>query len=180
MIQIDPTMRFDPPEGCRHRRETESIRQIILHWTGGDNGARTVYKTLQWRQLSYHYLIDSYGGITQFVCDAHAAYHAGRANGNSIGVALTGLGLSAEGEWEKIHNRQCKIGEFAPAQIDSLRALLTHLCRAYGIPRRVATEQTVLADKHQYNGVMGHLHWTTRKIDPGLALMHTLANTWAL
>jgi N-acetylmuramoyl-L-alanine amidase len=59
------------------------------------------------RQVSYHYLIDTDGGTTQFVPENKRAWHAGAANWKgdqdinsiSIGVSLENLGF----KWKKEH-----------------------------------------------------------------------------
>lgn len=119
--------RPSPNHGPRGGRAVDCI---ILHHTGGSSaaGALAELRRQSGRRVSAHYLINPLGIVYQLVDDARAAWHAGRAeldgdphvNARSIGIELVNPGDG--------------VTPFPPAQIDSLVALLCHLCHAYSIP----------------------------------------------
>jgi len=72
----------------QRRRGIDSIRQIVLHHTGGDgDGAARVYNTLfNDRRLSVHFVVDDDGRVFQFLDVVEKAWHAGKVNEVSVGI----------------------------------------------------------------------------------------------
>lgn len=72
---------------------------IVIHNDGSNMTARQTYNVLRRRRLSYHYFIDRYGKIYEFVNPMYVAKHAGisiydvfsRWNDFSIGICLQGI-----------------------------------------------------------------------------------------
>lgn len=101
---------------------------ILIH----DTASPTASSAISWMKnpdskVSYHYLIDRNGRITQHVDVAHRAWHAGvcRLNGEktdmnsrSIGIGLVNTGSQ----------------EYPPEQIAALVGLVEHLMRENAIP----------------------------------------------
>lgn len=168
----------------------ESTRAVVLHWTGGRRGGPAVFRTLQTRGLSVQFNIDPDGTIWQF-CDASMrCSHATGANSWSIGVEMTNPAQpkQATGDVpravvvESIHGRDVKHTTFTAEQVAAALALVETLCKAYGLPLAVPMDgrgvlSTVVpkAQLAAFRGVIGHLHTTLRKIDPGIAILRAVA-----
>jgi len=69
-------------------RKAVDINRIIIHHSGGGIGG--LLSTLNQRKLSYHYVILPSGKVWELVSVRHVAWHAGNANGDSIGIAFVG------------------------------------------------------------------------------------------
>jgi hypothetical protein len=178
---ILPPLLFRPPLGCRERKSDEIIDKIVVHWTGGSGDARQVARTLKSRRLSYHYVIDDTGIVTQLCSDLDAAYHAGKENGRSIGVALVSRGYdrgnstpAGRHNLQRIHGKSLSILKYKPKQIVTAIWLLDLLIRKYGIQRYVECSETKIEYPELFRGVIGHYHLSKRKFDPGIEIMEIL------
>jgi hypothetical protein len=138
---------------------------IVLHWTGGENGAGVdpgeygVVDTLAKRRLSVHFIIEPDGRIVQTADLTTRCAHAGTpANDRAIGIEiasrgfatrddLRGLGLRERTalDWEAsrdvytdtIHGERTHMVAFTPTQVQSMLWLVETLCGLLAIPRRV-------------------------------------------
>ena len=115
--------RFEPADSSNYRAVStaRTIDKIVIHITDGRaniNGPISWFKNPT-ANVSAHYVIGQDGEIVQMVAHNDVAWHAGSANGTSIGiehVANThGLNPTA-------------------AQMCASAALVTWLCDQYGIP----------------------------------------------
>lgn len=172
--------------GLPHRPET---RAVMLHHTGGEGDAIQMHSVLVERKLSVPFHVDHTGLITQF-CDTEArCQHAGAANGWSIGIEVQNRangarmqkGVAREIVIERIHGMDAARTAFTAEQMASTLALTSVLCEAYGLPLRVPMNgkdvmATVLieAELSVYRGVLGHLHVSRAKVDPGLAILRAI------
>jgi len=156
--------------------------------------------------LSVHFVVEPNGTVYQF-CDASMrCAHAGsaddtnqdgvRVSGNSttIGIEIVNpalrsappRGLPRPMITETIHGEKATVTGFTPAQVTSTIALVRSLCRAYGLPFAfpmdgaavLATTMPELEFK-AFRGVLGHLHLTSRKRDPGIAIFDELRKSAA-
>ena len=96
MIDIitDEIMSFRPPVHCRRRKTEPDL--IVLHWTGGEGSALSVWSTLMQRRLSVHYVIDRDGQVYQMADPMRTVtYHCGPQNDRSIGVEIVSYGARA-------------------------------------------------------------------------------------
>ncbi len=184
VVRREPRFTF---AGLARRTET---RCICLHWTGGRRGGPSVFKTLQKRGLSVQFSIDSDGAIWQF-CDAQLrCSHAAGANSWSIGIEMTNPAQpkQAFGDApravvvENIHGQDLQHTTFTAEQMAAALALTQTLCKAYGLPlavpmdgRDVLSTQAPKELLGSFRGVIGHLNVTTRKVDPGLAVLRAVA-----
>jgi N-acetyl-anhydromuramyl-L-alanine amidase AmpD len=124
-------MRFVPAKYYEPRRAPRAIRRIIIHIT---DGGPNINGTVSWfrnpikdgkpRKVSAHYIVGRNGEVVQMVPENDVAWHAGSANGDSIGIE---------------HNaRAPRPGKPAlyptAAQYCSSAALVRWLCDRYGIP----------------------------------------------
>lgn len=174
----------------RARKPWEEIRKIVLHWTGGEGNAARVERTLRRRGLGYHYVIENTGRVVQIIQDEFAAYHCGRENGWSIGVALVGYGYRwpASRRWRTprgprdvyetcVHGRRVYLADFFQAQKEAAFRLVEDLVAEHGIERRVPVTDCVLdpTEARVFSGVLGHYHINARKLDPGPRLIREVA-----
>jgi N-acetyl-anhydromuramyl-L-alanine amidase AmpD len=184
VVKRDPRFTFS---GLGRR---ESTRAVCLHWTGGRRGGPAVFRTLQVRGLSVQFNIDADGTIWQFCDAALRCSHATGANSWSIGVEMTNPAQpkQATGDApravvvESIHGQDVQHTTFTAAQVTAALALVDTLCQAYGLPLAVPMDgrdvlSTVMpkAQLDTFRGVMGHLHTTRRKLDPGIAILRAVA-----
>jgi len=173
-----------------HRRRTSAV---VLHWTGGEGDAEQMHRVLVRRKLSVHFHIDHMGVITQF-CDTEArCAHAGTANAYSIGIEIQNRankvrevreqkGITRELVTEQIHGVDVTHTTFTAEQTRSALALTDALCIAYSLPFRVPMQggdvlatTLIEAELSVWSGVLGHLHLSRAKVDPGLALLRAIA-----
>lgn len=59
--------------------------------------------------------------------------------------------------------------DFTDAQYEALGRLCAALCGALGVPTEVPPDRGVLFDPTEWEGILGHYHLTTAKVDPGPA-----------
>lgn len=173
---------------------------VVLHWTGGPNGGQQVYRTLRTRGLSVHLCIDADGTVHQY-CDLdRLCAHAGRvddenldghqhsANVSTIGIEIVNpanretvtRGVQRALVREEIHGIEQVHSSFTQAQTDAAIDVTLAICGHYGIEINVPMLGNDIlprvmgeAEWLQFRGVCGHFNLTSRKRDPGLALMRT-------
>lgn len=100
---------------------TRTIDKVVIHIT---DGGANINGTIAWfknpaAKVSAHYVIGQDGEIVQMVAHNDVAWHAGSANGTSIGI-------------EHVANTRGLIP--TAAQMCASAALVTWLCDRYGIP----------------------------------------------
>lgn len=183
-IRREPKFTFT---GLARRTET---RGVCLHHTAGRRGGPAVFRTLQTRGLSVQFCVNTDGEIWQFCDAALRCSHATGANSWSIGVEIVNPAQpkQAFGDSpravvvENIHGQDVQHTTFTADQMVAALALTETLCKAYGLPLAVpmdghdvlstAAPRTTLDG---FRGVVGHLQLTTRKVDPGLAILRAVA-----
>ena len=141
---------FSPNYNKRKRRQANSIKFIIIHYTGMQSERESIQRLCNPRtKVSSHYLINQKGKVSRFVQDWHVAWHAGKScwgryrnlNKNSIGVELV--------------NRGHKFGytNFKKKQLSNLIKLCRIFLKKYKIKKK---------------NIIGHSDIAPcRKIDPG-------------
>jgi len=162
-------LQIRPPRGAGCRREEP--RKFVLHWTGGENPASTVFRTLQSRGrlgLGVDFCIDRDGTIYQFLDPAiHYGYHVGwRHNPSSIGVEIANYGFrwpvwlkwnlrkvperARDREIYKVRFRRVRhyIANFYDVQIRAVFALMDSLTRAFPEIERKVPKDAKHAYKH--------------------------------
>jgi N-acetyl-anhydromuramyl-L-alanine amidase AmpD len=183
------------PGSCGARRRTAPCTLGVLHWTGGEGSGEQVHRVLAARGLSIHFCVDPEGTIYQYADPARVACaHAGRgANDLSWGVEVSCYGFTVGGrpppvvardreEYETtIHGRRARVADFRPAQYAALDVLCDVLSGTLGIPRAVwpgPAERVPWARLKAFHGIVGHMHISTRKLDPGTRPLERLARRW--
>jgi len=129
----------------RKLRRGPGISAVIIHHTGSDNALPFLLDPVN--QVSYHYVIEKDGRITQTVEDEGEAWHSGHGtlfdtpgNPNSYSI---GIGLQGDGNKDA----------FSLLQMLALEQLVAYLVFMYSVP---------------LNRVVGHQHVDpNRKVDPG-------------
>lgn len=186
-------------ESLVQRKKTNAV---VLHWTGGSGLAPQVFRTLVSRGLSVHLVIEPDGTVYQMADLNRRCSHAGSvddsdgdgkvasANANTIGIevvnpanraAITN-GVRRELVTEKIHGLEVEASAFTQAQTQAALDVVSTICTHYKLPISVPMlGDDVLStsmsehDFAVFRGVLGHLHLTRRKRDPGLALLRAVA-----
>lgn len=180
---------WDPHDkGARPRNH--ELRSTVLHFTGGERDAEGICQTLKNRGLSVHFTIDNAGIIIQHAdIGRTVTQHAGFVNNHSIGIEIASRGIAPALRGHprvtydaRIHGRRLTLLEFNPLQVISATKLVTDIHRTLGMrldfPRH--SDGSVYSKKLprnvalKYEGVMGHWHVSSAKVDPGPQIFREL------
>jgi len=141
---------FYSPNFDKKKRVKNSIKSIIIHYTGMQSERESLYRLTNPRsKVSSHFLINQKGKIFRLVKDKNIAWHAGKScwgkfknlNKNSIGIELANKG------------HQFGYTSFKKKQILSLIKVCKILIKKYKIKKK---------------NIVGHSDIAPlRKIDPG-------------
>lgn len=184
---------WDPVDPGARKRKVP-VRAIVLHWTGGVQGAKGIVHTLRHRRLSIHYTIEQDGTVTHHADErTTVCMHAGTANDWTIGVEIANRGrppahsqMPGETYTAVIHGRRLVCLRFSDEQIKAAQALCEHVAHEWGLPLMVpeTSRGDLILDKltdiqqRAFRGVLGHLHVSDAKIDPGADLLTALRDAW--
>jgi len=188
-------LEFKPGAGARKRTLVPDL--FVLHVTGGEGAPPAMFDTLRQRELGIEFAIDIEGVIWQF-CDPLLVdtFDAGPINRRSIGAEVVNYGYRADPKTVPlkgktrplydtiIHGKRVMMARSNPAQVQALVALADTLtsCPALKIPRKlprngagqVHTRLMDAAEIDAFQGVLGHLHVSGAKIDPGTDVFDAL------
>lgn len=168
------------------RVRQDKIRQLVLHYDVTFN-SRSTLSVLQKRGLSYHFLIDGDGEAT--IYQTHnptlsTCFHARSANKHSVGICLNN---PAEPEYQRrdanqrgrerpvkideVHGGHVELLDFFPEQKERAKQLVDLLCGVLGVPHSAPKDlegnfKKGVINADTFDGVIGHYHLTTSKIDP--------------
>lgn len=118
--------------------ESANAAENLQSWTAGPNAS----------QASWHYAVDS-DSVTQSVLEKDISWHAGPANGFSIGVEHAGKAGQTTAEWDD---------DFSKATLAMSSKLVADICLRYGIPaRRLSAEDLARGERR---GICGHVDVT--------------------
>ena len=141
---------FYSPNFSRKKRPNNSIKIIIIHYTGMQSERESMIRLCNQRsKVSSHFVINQNGKIYRLVQDNQIAWHAGKScwaqyknlNKNSIGIELVNKG------------HQFGYTNFKKKQLSSLTKICKSLIKKYKIKKK---------------NVIGHSDVSPlRKIDPG-------------
>lgn len=101
-------------------------------------------------RASAHYTVDADSAV-QSVHEKDVAWHAGPANGYSIGVEHAGFAKQTPAEWGD---------EYSQAMLERSAALVADVCKRYGIPVRKVSAEDLKAGGARRRGICGHLDVT--------------------
>ena len=128
--------RFAPATSFQAMSSPRTISRIVIHITDAPSTSSTVNAfTSPAARVSSHYLVGQDGEVVQFVLENDVAYHANRANGDSIGiehVAIKQGGVT----YHRANGTPVHYNYMPPsdAQYCASAALVSYLCDKYGIP----------------------------------------------
>lgn len=185
----DHGLEFRAGKGARRRFPKQLIDLIVVHWTGGERGARQVFRTLTSRALGVEFVVDPWGIIWQFADPARVdTFDAKGVNPRSIGIEMTNFAFRRPGKpiprpgrdrpryRTQLNGRAREFASFTPWQMKACVALcdaLTATVRT--IPRTIPRNgnnnlirrKLKKAELDAYAGVLGHFHVSGSKLDPG-------------
>jgi N-acetyl-anhydromuramyl-L-alanine amidase AmpD len=160
---------------------------VVLHWTGGEGGHDQIHRTLRKRGLCIHFTCAQDGSIVQHAGIDAVTSHAGKTmNARSVGIEIANAGFPpGNAKWPRqvipahIHDRTIRTLAFYEAQTTAVLRLTRALCDGLRVPFAVPRGESgeVVAGKlsavqrDAWRGVLGHLHISGEKCDPGLALL---------
>ena len=165
---------------------------IVLHHDGA-RSSQGCYQTLLARSLAVQFMVDTDGTVYQALDALAVASHAGVVNGRSVGIEVNNP-VELRFDDAKHPRPRVKIGTpqygargpdpdaivlgFHPAQVQATLLLVDLLCATFKIPRqlpgangKVAVVKDTRVAAGTFAGVCGHLAVTSRKFDPGAALL---------
>lgn len=134
---------------------------VVLHGTGLSHDA-TADNEIAYMQragvgVSYHYYITKNGGLTQFVPETHAAWHAGKSDWSQVAAAQRRVPWHDSGTWEGLNASSVGIGleshndadeEYPEVQLAACKWLCRGLMMKYSIPPwRVVTHAMISAPR---------------------------------
>lgn len=190
-------MEVKPGKGARKRdvKKTQ-IDLFVLHWSGGEGSARTLFTVLNKRELGIEFYLDDEGNIYQF-CDPILVdtFDAGAVNPRSIGIEIKSYGFRTKAadipsagrsrvvREETINNSKIRAAQFTEKQLIALEALIKAVCEAMpSIPMQIPVgadgkpTNKIMTPKQlrEYKGLIGHYHISSKKFDPGLHVFEWL------
>lgn len=189
-VRVNAVVRSDVRFKFAALGKRSATTAVVVHHTGGRGSHHQVYSTLVKRGLSVHFCVNGDGEIWQYADASARCAHAGTANGFTCGIEVVNPARETpmRGDFprqvvvEEIHGVDVRHTTFTSEQVKSVLALTEALCRAYGLPHEVPMANgdvvaTALPKERleAFRGVIGHLHVTTRKVDPGLAVLRSIA-----
>lgn len=101
-------------------------------------------------RASAHYTVDS-DSVVQSVQEKDVAWHAGPANGYSIGIEHAGFAKQSAAEWGD---------EYSQAMLARSAELVADICRRYDIPVRKVSAEDLKAGGERRRGICGHIDVT--------------------
>lgn len=188
-------LEFRPGKGARKRTQIPDL--FVVHVTGGEGSPHAMFQTLEKRELGIEFAIDVEGVIWQFADPLEVdTFDAGPINRRSIGAEIVNYGYRADPKQiplkgktrplydTVVHGRRVVMARSNPAQIAALVALADTLTSSplLKIPRKLPRTKSGethgrLMDSAEiaaFAGVLGHLHVSGAKIDPGTDVIDAL------
>jgi len=187
-------MRFTNAHGGV-RKLTRKPSIFTLHWTGGTGDAAQVYRVLKNRKtrdgkgLSVQLFADHEGVLWQYADLGERCRHASATNKYGPGLEVQGRGIDRTSDHsqsidEEIHGRKHTVIPFTPAQNRTILAVSRTIVTLFGIPARVPGNgsgpfPSVMTPREirRFKGVLGHLHVSKHKLDPGLDIFRQLVGS---
>lgn len=162
-----------------------AVSQIVVHYDVAGTSRRCFTILHDLRGLSCHFLLDTDGTVYQTLDVRERAWHAADANDRSVGIEIANLGAYAKPSDAggqslcsgKIKGQILWQRPFTDAQYEALAKLVAALAAALDVPvraprgadGRVLTTTLPEAERPTFAGIVGHLHVSAGKIDPGPA-----------
>ena len=179
-------LNFDQPDGYSLHDAghftpwgNRGIDKVIMHWGGLDPKHLHAVMSVPDRRVSTHFgvgLIDGEPVVCQYIDLAHVTWHAGRYNGDSVGVDIcqqpvykwSGRYRDQGYDIKKIKNPTRRgnknILSLDPRIARATSEFVRDLMGALGLKERAPDHHEVVDDPDQYT-LLGHHHLTRRKWD---------------
>jgi N-acetyl-anhydromuramyl-L-alanine amidase AmpD len=108
-------------EGRGGRKRELPVDLVVWHHTAGNGNAQRVHRVLNERSLGVDFIIDADGMIWQCSDPVNVCtYHAGIANGRSVGIEIVGRGVPSSDDEPhyvaRVHGRRIKFLSFLSPQ----------------------------------------------------------------
>lgn len=136
------------------RANRTAIDGVCVHTMEAPEGPATAENVASWfaganaPKASAHYNVDA-DSIVQSVLEKDVAWHAGPANGWSIGIEHAGYAKQTAIEWEDL---------YSTAMLELSAELVGGICRRYDIPVRKLSAEDLRAGERR--GIFGHVDVT--------------------
>lgn len=187
-------LEFRPGNGARTRHKTP-IDLGVIHWTGGEGGAESVYRVLDARELASEFAMETDGDIYQFADPIRVdTYDVGPYNPRSFGIEIANYGFRDDpseipraGRARPLYDctirgKPRKLAAFSDAQIRALVAWCDQMSELIPtVPRclpgqngRLFTGTMSRSQAARYSGWLGHFHLSASKSDPGTQPLEAL------
>ncbi len=172
--------RADNLDEMQHGKRVDTVTKVVLHHDGS-NSSRECFSTLVQRNLSTHLMIDGDGTVYQVLNLNDVAWHCADANPESIGIDLNNpiSPTKRASAGRRLYSGEVNGGRvtsvgYTEAQYTSLIAVLQKIVEVFPKVRPVApigidgkVLQRRLAEPSGFSGIVGHLHISATKWDPG-------------
>ncbi len=150
------------PSPNQSKRSTMPPTLIVLHDTEGGASAKNIasYFHNPAAKVSSHLVVDENGSCYRCVADEDMAWHAGPANGRSLGLEM----VAPVGAYKRSREEWLATGKLLDATADHV----ADWCRAYAIPVTFVTGEGLKRGEH---GITTHAEVTKglggSHVDPG-------------
>lgn len=148
---VEVSYQYFGQSDCRSSDRSQDVKRLVIH--NGDN-ARGNTETWKCRRGAAHYTIDRDGSIFQHIGEERVAWHASRANPDSIGIELQilrGYGSSCN----SIRGKQ--LADAAAKKGVEQGEIIRELCEPTA--EQYASLRTLIADirtRHEIDDIVGH------------------------
>ena len=128
---------------------------IVLHTTESPEVAQSAenvaknWFALKTSKVSAHYVVSS-TEVVRCVKEDDTAWHAGKANGWTIGVEMCGKAGQSRSDW---------VDPFSRAMLTRTAQLVAEICKRHGIPvaKLGPGDLQLVADGNDLRGICGHV-----------------------
>jgi N-acetyl-anhydromuramyl-L-alanine amidase AmpD len=133
-----------------------AVDLVVIHTAEAHERPQTAENVAAWfagpqaPRASAHYTVDS-DSVVQSVLEKDVAWHAGPANGYSIGIEHAGFAAQTPAEWADA---------YSVAMLERSAQLVAEICKRYGIPVRRVSAEDLKAGGERRRGICGHIDVT--------------------
>ena len=122
-----PPAIWDPAPECNWEPRTKEVSAVVIHYTEGSYaGCISWFKNCD-AQVSAHYVIRSADGqVTQMVREKDKAWHAGTANGYTIGIEHEAYGNIWSFFTEEMYQSSANLVRSICSRYDTIKGYRTH------------------------------------------------------
>lgn len=192
-FEVNHSLQFTIGEdGTGNRTRFQPLVGGVLHWTAAENPGNRVFTTLTTKNISVHFAMDPDGTVWQYADPARVyTLNAGRSLGEktwAIEIANYGAASPSRipdrardrpGYTAVVNGRERRIADFYDIQYQNIFELCDLIHDTLNLPKVVYTSPhefvSWASGLRDAEGILGHYHAATNKIDPGPRLLDRLA-----